>query len=600
MIDKQLFDMKSIHQSYKKGTTPKDIVDEVYKRIEKIDDKGIFIYLAKKEEIYKQLESLGEMDLDQKPLWGIPFTVKDNIDVKDQPTTAACPAYEYHAKEDAFIVEVLKEAGAICIGKTNLDQFATGLVGLRTPYGTPKNAINKDIIPGGSSSGSAVAVSHQFFTFSLGTDTAGSGRIPAALNNIVGLKPSLGSLSKRGVVPACLTLDTVSIFTSNIDDAYNIYKIASKYDEKDPYSVKKPELTYKNLDDLTIAIPDSKSQIFFDDEIQKKSYLDTVDFIKEKGFKTIEIDMQPFFDVAELLYEGTWVAERYTVIEELMKKQSNDILEVTREVIQKAENFNACDTYRNIYKLNELKRKIKPILDMFDILCVPSMPKLTTLKDLEEEPIKANSRLGTYTNFVNLLDLSAIAFPTNKREDNFPGGVTIIGKAFKELLLAKFAKSIQKDMDLNYGNTSNKITLDDDLTFGESYDEIELAVVGAHMSGLALNKELLKLNSRLLYKSKTIPKYKLYKLAEGEPIRPGLIQDEDGVCIEIEVWAIPTKNMGAFEKKIPKPLSIGTLELEGDKQVKGFLCEPIGLKGAIDISSYGGFRAFLNSNKNKG
>jgi allophanate hydrolase len=600
MLENQLFDIKSIHESYKKGVTPNDIVTEVYNRIKKVNDDGIFIYLQPIEDIFAQISSLEKMNLKEKPLWGIPFTVKDNIDVKNIPTTAACPAYEYIAKEDAFIVKVLKEAGAICIGKTNLDQFATGLVGIRTPYGAPKNAIDEKIIPGGSSCGSAVAVSHQLFTFSLGTDTAGSGRIPAALNNIVGLKPTLGIFSKRGVVPACLTVDTVSILTLNIEDAYEIFEVASKYDEKDPYSKRRPKNKYKNTQDIVVAIPNSESQIFIEDEIQRQSYQDTISLIKEKNFKTVEIDLKPFFEVAKLLYEGTWLAERYTVIGDIIKNQPNDILEITRNLIKKAETFSASDVYRDIYRFNELKKEIEPVLKQFDILCLPSMPRIASVKEIENDPIKANSRLGIYTNFVNLLDLCAIAIPVNKREDGFPGGVTIIANAFEELKLAKFAKYIQKDMNLTYGNSKVEVKLTDDDTFGVTYDEIEVAVVGAHLRGMPLNKDLLKLNSRFLYDVKTSANYKLFKLKSEDISKPGLIQDENGVQINLEVWAIPIENMGAFEKTILKPLCIGSIELENKKIVKGFLCESSALIGADDISAFGGWKAFLNSNQIKG
>ncbi|WP_419767485.1 allophanate hydrolase [Arcobacter sp.] len=600
MLSNQLFDIKSIHDSYKKGVTPKDIVTEVYNRIKKVNDDGIFIHLQPIEDIFAQTSSLEKMNLSEKPLWGIPFTVKDNIDVEGIPTTAACPAYEYIAKEDAFIVKVLKQAGAICIGKTNLDQFATGLVGIRTPYGAPKNALDEKIIPGGSSCGSAVAVSHQLFSFSLGTDTAGSGRIPAALNNLVGLKPTLGAFSKRGVVPACLTVDAVSVFALNIEDAYDIFEIASKHDQKDPYSKKRPKNKYKNTQDVVVAIPNSDSQIFIDDEIQRKSYQETISLIKEKGFKTIEIDLKPFFEVAQLLYEGTWLAERYTVIGDMIKNQPADILDITRTLIQKAETFSASDVYRDIYRFNELKKEIEPVLEQFDILCLPSMPRVASVKEIEDDPIKANSRLGIYTNFVNLLDLSAIAIPVNKREDGFAGGVTIIANAFEELMLAKFAKYIQKDMTLTYGNSKVEVKLSDDDTFGVTYDEIEVAVVGTHLRGMPLNKDLVKLNARFLYEAKTTPNYKLFKLQDEEILKPGLIQDENGVSIELEVWAIPIENLGEFERTIPKPLCIGSIELENKKTVKGFLCEASALIGAKDISSFGGWKAFLNSNQIKG
>lgn len=597
MMKDQLFDINNIHESYKKGIIPKEIVTEVYNRIEKVNDNGIFIYLQSIEDIFKDLDSLGEMNFENKPLWGIPFTVKDNIDVKGIPTTAACSAFEYIAKEDAFVVKLLKEAGAICIGKTNLDQFATGLVGTRSPFEIPKNAIDSNIIPGGSSSGSAVAVSHQIVTFSLGTDTAGSGRVPATLNNIVGLKPTLGALSKRGVVPACLTLDTVSIFALHLDDAYNIFNVLCKYDKEDPYSKPKPKIKNKNPKNLVIAIPDKNSQIFFDDDIQKESYLKTVEDIKKAGFKMIEIDMEPFFKVANLLYEGSWVAERYSVIEDLIKNKPNEILEVTRNIIKKAENFSSSDVFQDLYKLNALKREIEFIVKKFDVLCVPSIPKVFSVQDIKDEPVKANSELGTYTNFVNLLDLSAVALPVNKRKDNFASGITLIGKSFKELELINVAKKMQENMSLTYGNSSIPLKLKNNDLIVSDNQMIDIAIVGVHLTGMPLNKDLLDLDAQFLISTKTSAKYKLYKLEGTKPVKPGLIQCNNGVSIDLEIWSMPIENMGEFEKTISKPLCIGTIELEDGTFVKGFLCESYVLEKAEDISHFSGFRAYINSEK---
>ncbi|RXJ69212.1 allophanate hydrolase [Halarcobacter ebronensis] len=595
MLENQLFDISHIHEAYKKGVTVKEIIQEVYRRIEEVADDGIFIYLNSKEKVLKEVSSLEEIDLTKKPLWGIPFAVKDNIDVKNLPTTAACPEYEYIAKEDAFVVKLLKEAGAICIGKTNLDQFATGLVGVRTPYEVPKNAVDSSIVPGGSSSGSAVCVSHQIVSFSLGTDTAGSGRVPAALNNIVGFKPTLGTLSKQGVVPACLTLDTISIFALTIDDATKLFDITSKYNVKDPYSIKKEERYPKNSSNLTVAIPNKNSMIFYEDSFEEKSYKKTVELIKKRGFFIKEIDLEPFFEVGELLYEGSWVAERYTVIGNLIENSPQKVLEITRNIISKAKNFSSSDVYRDIYKLNKLKREIEIIMEDVDLLALPTIPRPYSVQDLKDEPIVANSRLGLYTKFVNLLNFSAIAFPVEKREDGFASGITAMSTAHKESILVEFSKELQEEMTLYYGNSNQKIVTKVKEEKTLKTNEIEFAVVGAHMQEMPLNNELLKLNSRFLYKSKTAKKYKFYKLQGDSPIRPGLVKVKDGVAIELEVWAMPMENFGAFEKTIPSPLCIGTIELENSKEVKGFLCESYAIETATNISQFGGFRTYLDS-----
>jgi allophanate hydrolase len=457
MLEEQLFDIQSIHNAYKNGTKVEDIVKEVYKRIKKVNDKSLFIHLQPIEDILKEVSSFDNMNLKEKPLWGIPFTVKDNIDVAGVPTTAACEAYKYTPKEDAFVVKLLRDAGAICIGKTNLDQFATGLVGIRTPYGAPKNAVDASIVPGGSSCGSAVAVSHQIVSFSLGTDTAGSGRVPAALNNIVGFKPTLGTLSKQGVVPACLTLDTISIFALTLCDASQVFDISAKYNIKDPYSIKRVVEEPKKTEDMTIGVPNNASKIFYGDDFEKESYEKTIKKIKEKGFTIKEIDLEPFFEVGELLYEGSWVAERYTVIGELIEKSPQKVLDITRNIISKANNFTSSDVYRDIYKLNKLKREIEIIMEEIDLLALPTIPRPYSVKDLEKEPIEANSRLGLYTKFVNLLNFSAIAIPVEKRSDDFASGITAMATAQQEIKLTQFCNTLQEGMKLFYGNSNKQI-----------------------------------------------------------------------------------------------------------------------------------------------
>ncbi|MCB1812354.1 MAG: allophanate hydrolase, partial [Candidatus Competibacteraceae bacterium] len=400
------FDIASLHAAYAAGTNPVEVIRDVYHRLEAADDPGIFIHLATQEQALSEVAALGPFDPLSKPLWGIPFAVKDNIDVAGMPTTAACPAYSYEATADAVVVAALRRAGAIPLGKTNLDQFATGLVGVRSPYPIPKNAVDPALVPGGSSSGSAVAVARGLVSFALGTDTAGSGRVPAALNNIVGLKPSLGAISATGVVPACRSLDTVSIFALTVADAYTAFRAAAGYDPDDPYA--RP-FTLPPLGatppQLRLGIPTLASRKFFDDTVQADSFAAALKQLEGLGAELVELDFTPFYQVAELLYEGAWIAERYVVLEQLLHDTPEVLHPVTRQIVEQGGRLSAADAFRGMYRLAALKREIQPLLDRVNMLCVPSIPTFYTLADLQADPIGPNSRLGVYTNFVNLLDM---------------------------------------------------------------------------------------------------------------------------------------------------------------------------------------------------
>ena len=529
------------------------------------------------------------------PLWGIPFAVKDNIDVNKIMTTAGCPEFSYIAKGDAFTVNLLKKAGALMIGKTNLDQFATGLVGVRSPYGAPLNAVDPLIVPGGSSSGSAVSVGHGIVSFSLGTDTAGSGRVPAALNNIVGLKPSLGSLSASGVVPACRTIDTVSVFAMTVEDAFNVFTLLNNYDEKDSYSkpFKKLPLSLPQSS-MKIGIPDKSSIRFFDDNFQAESFESNIDKLKLYGFEILPINFEPFYEIAHLLYEGSWVAERYTVIEDLLKKNPKAIHNVTRQIIQKAENFSAADTFKDYYQLSKLKRKITPILTSVKMLCVPSIPTFYSVKDLEVDPITPNSNLGTYTNFVNLLDMCGITVPTDPRKDGRPGSITLLGMSGYDNMVASTAILFEKNCNRFLGGTKFKLEKPNDLQENNN-SYLDIAVCGAHMEGLSLNWQLKDLGAQFVQKSKTSSYYNLFALTNLNPVRPGLLRslNQSGNAINLEIWRMPKKNFGEFIEYIQPPLSIGSIELEDGKWIKGFLCEKSGTVDAKDISKIGDWREYI-------
>ncbi|MEO3416100.1 allophanate hydrolase [Roseovarius sp. CAU 1744] len=590
------FTIPSLHSAYQGGVAPGDILAECYRRIAAVDDPGIFIHLIDQEDCAAAIAALGTFDPVAKPLWGVPFVVKDNIDAAAIPTTAACPVYAYTPAKDAFVVRLLRQAGAILIGKTNLDQFATGLVGVRSPYQPPRNAFDPDIVPGGSSSGSAVSVSHGFVAFGLGTDTAGSGRVPAALNNIVGLKPTLGTLSATGVVPACRSLDTISVFALTVDDAYIAFEVANKFDAEDSFARRFPAKPITAPPpSLTIGVPSAASIKFMGDDIQRDSFHAAIGSLRTLGAQITELDFTPFYEIAQLLYDGSWIAERFTVIEDLLKDRPDDIHPVTRAIVGRATDFSAADAFQDQYKLAALKRVVEPILDSVDAMCVPTIPTFYSVADLEADPIQPNSYLGTYTNFVNLIDLCGIAVPVSRRKDGRPGSVTLLARAGLDGFIAGVARRLHQQADVLLGATKHPVPEVAQPSRSTGDDEIELLVCGAHMSGLPLNHQLTDLGARLLRETRTSAQYTLFSLPEASPPRPALVRAKRGRMIEVEIWAMPSSALGRFISNVPEPLGIGTVTLEDGSTVKGFICESIGLKGAIDITHTGGWRSFLSS-----
>lgn len=588
------FDLQSLRSAYTSGIHVAEVVEEVYRRILNLDDPGIFITIRDRDVVLEEAETLELALFEEMPLWGIPFAVKDNIDVAGMSTTAACPDFAYTAKEDAFAVKCLREAGALLIGKTNLDQFATGLVGMRTPYPAPLNAIDPEVIPGGSSSGSAVAVARGLVGFSLGTDTAGSGRVPAALNGIVGLKPSLGALSNRGIVPACRTLDCVSIFALTADDAFEIFKSTAVHDPLEAYSRIFPPFRRSGVQSqLRVGIPDNKTIRFFGDEVQQRSFNQSIDMLRKEGAAVTEVDFEPFYAVAELLYDGPWIAERHTVIESLLAASPDAVHPVTRKVTEAALEFSATDTFRAIYRLRELAHGIGAVMAELDLICVPSIPKFFTRTEIERDPVSPNAQLGTYTNFVNLLDLCAITVPVSKREDGRPGSVTLIGSAGKDCTLAALAASLQSKTQPPLGAMTWPLPKPAHSVCGPDINELAVVVVGAHMSGLPLNDELTQLGARFLRETTTTQNYKLFKLEASPPARPGLVRDAEGSAIAAEVWALPSQSVGKFLQGIPAPLGIGTIFLDDGSTAHGFLCEAIAVKDSQEITHFGGWRAYL-------
>ena len=575
--------------------SPAQTVARSFSRIRDHNDPAIFISLRDENDALREAEALTAKDAAQLSLLGIPVAVKDNIDVAGLPTTAACPAFSYLPQRDATSVARLRAAGAIIIGKTNLDQFATGLVGVRSPYGIPANPLRGDLIPGGSSSGSAVAVAAGLVPLALGTDTAGSGRVPAMLNNIVGLKPSLGLISTAGVVPACRTLDCVSVFSLTVDDAMTALAAIAGPDAADPFSRNRPLAQMTALSaHLRLGVPRAGQLIFFGDKLSEKAYDDSLKRWTALGATLVEFDLEPFYETARLLYEGPWVAERYLVIRNLLASSPEAIHPVTREIIIPGARLSAADTFSALYRLQGLRKAAERAFTGIDALVLPTVPTAYSTAQVLANPIELNSRLGTYTNFVNLLDLCALALPAAIRPDDIPFGITLLAPGGHDALLASIGRVFHADTGLKMGASCVPLPPLAALPAGLAGDEIAIAVVGAHLSGMALNGELKTLGGRLLEATSTAPDYRLYALGTIPP-KPGMLRVErgTGASIAIEVWALSAAAFGKFVAEIPPPLSIGTVQLADGSSVKGFIVEPEGINGARDISEFGGWRAFM-------
>lgn len=592
------FDFGSLHAAYAAGLPVSAMVETVFERIAAAADPGIFIQLADRAELLAQAAALGPFDPSAKPLWGIPFAVKDNIDVTGMPTTAACAEYAYQPQKEATVVARLKAAGALVVGKTNLDQFATGLVGVRSPYPIPRNAIDQKLVPGGSSSGSAVATSRGIVSFALGTDTAGSGRIPAGLNNIVGLKPTVGALSAAGVVPACRTLDCISIFALTVDDAYAVFSVAAAKDEADAYSraIAAPPLAARPPV-LTIGVPAANDLKFFGDDAMQAGFIAALSTLETLGCKLVEIPFGDFYATANLLYEGAWVAERYAAIADFMETNEAAMHPVTRQIIGGARKLSAADAFKGLYALQAYKAKLAPVIASVDLFCVPTAPTHYSVDAVLADPIVTNSRLGTYTNFVNLLDMCGIAVPTGTRGDGLPMSVTLLAVAGKDWLTAGLARDIHAASGLPLGATGWAQPGRPSLAGPTEDGTIELVVVGAHLSGMPLNSQLKNLDALFCRSAKTSAAYKLYALAGQSVPKPGLVRVENGggTNIDVEVWRLDPAAFGRFVAAIPSPLGIGTIELDDGSSAKGFLAELAGLTTATDISSYGGWRNFVTA-----
>jgi len=586
----------AILAAHRAGTlSPAQTVARSFARIRDHNDPAIFISLRDERQALAEAEALAAKDAAKLPLFGIPVAVKDNIDVAGLPTTAACPAFAYTPSRDATSVARLRAAGAIIVGKTNLDQFATGLVGVRSPYGIPTNPLRGDLIPGGSSSGSAVAVSTGLVPLALGTDTAGSGRVPAMLNNIVGLKPSLGLISTAGLVPACRTLDCVSVFSLTVDDAVTALSAMAGPDPADPYSRERPLAQLGAFPaHVRLGVPRSGQLIFFGDKAAEAAYGEALKRWTALGATLVEFDLEPLYETARLLYEGPWVAERYLVIRDLLASSPDAIHPVTREITIAGARLSAADTFAALYRLQALRKTAERAFAGIDALVLPTAPTVYSTAQVLANPIELNSRLGTYTNFVNLLDLCGLALPAAMRSDDIPFGITLLAPAGQDAQLASIGRVFHAETKLPMGARNLPQPPLPALPSGASGDEIAIAVVGAHLSGMALNGELKALGGRLLEAARTAADYKLYALKTTPP-KPGMLRVAAGTgsSIELEVWALSPAAFAKFVAAVPPPLSIGTVRLADGRGVKGFIVETADVDGAREISAFGGWRAFV-------
>lgn len=560
-----------------------------------------WLYLATAEQLEAQIHHLESLraetggSLSALPLFGVPFAVKDNIDVAGWPTTAACPAFAYTAEADATVVANLKAKGAVLVGKTNLDQFATGLVGTRSPYGAVNNTFNPDFVSGGSSSGSASVLARGLVAFSLGTDTAGSGRVPAGFNNVVGLKPTKGWLSNTGVVPACRLNDAVSVFALTVADAQTVAHAAGGYDAADAYSRKNPLTAPVSMSPHPrFAVPDSLE--FFGDALAEFEFDQALERLNSSGITLVPVDFTPFRELAGQLYSGAWVAERTVAVGEIFEDNPDAMDPVVRGIVASGLDYSACDAWRAEYLRAELARKINQTLEGFDALVVPTSPTIRTQQEMAQEPVLYNSQFGIYTNFTNLADLSALALPSSLRADGLPAGITLIAPAWHDDVLASFGRQWQRSLSLPLGATGLPVKSEEFMTPAPvSAASVRVAVVGAHLTGMPLNVQLTSRHAVRVEQTTTAAAYKLYALANTTPPKPGLVRAEGGSAIIVELWDIPLARFGEFVAEIPAPLGIGTLELADGRTVKGFICEPWAISEATDITAFGGWRSYIHS-----
>ncbi|MBX9931042.1 MAG: allophanate hydrolase [Methylobacterium sp.] len=592
-----ILDLSTLRGLYaSEGLTPVALAEAIADRMEAYADPAVFITRVGRQALVAAAKDLMERhpEPNSLPLWGMPFAVKDNIDVAGLATTAACPEFTYTPSADAVVVARLKAAGALVTGKTNLDQFATGLNGTRSPYGAPRSVFSSEHISGGSSSGSAVAVAAGLASFSLGTDTAGSGRVPAAFNNLVGIKPTPGSLSTTGLVPACRSLDCISIFAATIGDGLGIRRIAEGFDPKDAFSRKAVPHPLPAAG-LRVGVLTPEEREFHGNGGVEALYDAAIARLAEFGAVAVPFDYAPFRETAALLYQGPWVAERMAAVEAFHADHPEALDPSVRAIVESATGYSAVDAFRGLYDLEALRRRTEAEFAKVDILLLPTTPTTYTVAAMQAEPIRLNSHLGHYTNFANLLGYAAIAIPAGFGPDGLPGGVTLVGPGFSDDALGHLADALHRAAEPGMGIDRHVALPEASIVPAPAPDTVPIVVVGAHLSSLPLNHQLVELGGTLLRAARTAADYRLYALPGTKPAKPGLVRDPGfaGPGLAVEVWGLSPAAFGRFAAAIPAPLGIGKITLEDGSAVSGFLCEAHALKGAEEITAHGGWRAYL-------
>jgi allophanate hydrolase len=584
--------------AYAAGARPLDLLQGVAALL--AQDDPAWIWRAGAHDIRAQLAALPPSPNAAQPLWGVPFAVKDNIDVAGIPTTAACPAFAYVPERSATVVERLRAAGAVLVGKTNLDQFATGLVGTRSPYGAVPNTFDAAYVSGGSSSGSASVVARALVPFALGTDTAGSGRVPAGFNNLVGLKPTPGQVPMAGVLPACRSLDVVSVFALTVADAALVMATLEGAGDEPRFNEPVPRPAWLGVGDVAprLGIPARPGcdpalgwDVVFEEACARAGSL---------GATLVEVDFTPLFEVAKLLYEGPWVAERHLVAQALLASDPEAVDPIVRGIMESASWFDADAVFSGRYRLEELRTRIAPMWRQVDALLVPTTVTCPTTAAVALEPLLRNAELGLYTNFVNLLGLAALALPSHVPARGVPFGVTFIAPGGSDAALVRWGLQWEGAGPTQLGARLRETRGDERalVRLPACAPALELAVVGAHLQGMPLHGQLIERGCRLQARTRSAAAYRLVALQGTTPPKPGLARvgvGEPGHAIDLEVYEMPMESVGSFLTSIPPPLGLGSIELEDGRWVKGFICEPHALAGAPDISAHGGWRAWLES-----
>lgn len=605
MLNTRAWTLSDWQAAYSEGQTPEALLKPLLAKLNSKEPDWISV--ADSETLNNQLAALHNKleavggDLGQLPLYGVPFAVKDNIDVAGFVTTAGCPEFAYQPTQDAEAVRLLRQAGAIVMGKTNLDQFATGLVGTRSPYGEVPNPFNPDYVSGGSSSGSATVVARGLVPFALGTDTAGSGRVPAGFNNLVGLKGTRGAVSIRGVVPACQSIDCVTVFAQTLGDADRVYSLVAHHDAEDPFSRPAPARSPASFGKRPrLGVPLNPD--WFGDQQQAAAWEEALNAWQQQDVELIRLDFSLLFELAALLYEGPWVAERDAAVGEFIAAHADasGLDPVVSAIIGKANGYSATDAFRGQYRRLALQRDIARLLENIDALLVPTTPCFPSRQAVAQSPVTRNAELGAYTNFVNFNDMCALAVPAGFRTDGLPFGITLIARAWQDQALQQLAQQWLSRQPRTMGASDKPAPTPEwkPRLQPEGSEYLRVAVVGAHLSGMPLNSQLTERSAVLVETTQTAPEYRLYALANTVLPKPGLAwqpEAEGRASIEVELWDMPVSEFGSFVALIPAPLGIGTLRLIDGRQVKGFICEGQALSDATDITHHGGWRAYLAS-----